>query len=193
MAYSEITNAEIDTDSPLTQTLMTKMRDNPLELLSGATGYMNAGNWVPVDWTFGDQSGDGTIYNRSVDGAATEVDYTLSDGWEYMFIVRIQHSSGASEPLRVEISQDAGSSFIGLVSSGSYASGENTNSVVFFNLPRVDGVGKRCTVWRDGGGISESGTGGGAFDVVKIRFSNSLTITSGTIRAFRRREYITAS
>lgn len=38
MAYSEITNAEIDTDSPLTQTLMTKFRDNPIAIASGDTG-----------------------------------------------------------------------------------------------------------------------------------------------------------
>ncbi len=38
MAYNAITNAEIDTDSPITTSLMTKMRDNPEAIAQGLLG-----------------------------------------------------------------------------------------------------------------------------------------------------------
>lgn len=36
--YTAITNAEIDQDSPVTEPLMTKLRDNPLAIAEGASG-----------------------------------------------------------------------------------------------------------------------------------------------------------
>ena len=39
--YTAITNAEIDQDSPLTETLATKWRDNPLAMFEGSTGAPN--------------------------------------------------------------------------------------------------------------------------------------------------------
>ncbi len=38
MAYTAITNGEIDADSPITVDLMTKMRDNPIAIANGDTG-----------------------------------------------------------------------------------------------------------------------------------------------------------
>jgi hypothetical protein len=36
--YTAITNAELDQDSPLTETLTTKFRDNPIAITEGAAG-----------------------------------------------------------------------------------------------------------------------------------------------------------
>jgi len=37
-AYTTITNSEIDTDSPVTESLMTRMRDNPIAITEGSSG-----------------------------------------------------------------------------------------------------------------------------------------------------------
>lgn len=196
MAYSDITNAEIDTDSPVTQTLMTKLRDNPLEVFSGGTGYMNAGNWVPVDWTFGDQTGDGTIYDFANDGAAATVDYALGNGWEYLFLAKVTHETFAATPrLEFRVSQNAGSTFgSALVTGDTTAQDVISYNIVWLRMPRLDAYAKRVFSIRQGGGTQEAIVTGDAIDQVRFRWSGGESFDENTlIRAFRRREYITAS
>lgn len=201
MAYSEITNAEIDQDSPITQPLMTKMRDNPLSILAGDSGYMNAAAWVPVDWTFSDRSGDGTIYDFLVDGIATQVDYTLENGWEYMFLIDAIHGDNSNTPrVDVKVSQDAGSSFSSTIVNGDTTVDEvRSYNIVYFRNPRLDNYAKEVFLFRQGGGLNESRVTGNAIDQVRFAWSGGQDLNNddadegSVIRAFRRREYFTAS
>lgn len=195
MAYSELTNAEIDPDSPVNQQMLTKLRDNPLEIFSGATGYMNAGNWVPVDWAFGSRSGTGVIYDHSVDGTVANIDYTLEDGWEYIFLVEVEHGDNIDTiNLQVLVSQNNGSTFpsVNLQSQG-IARNTSYGAMVVARLPRVNGIAKRIDLYRSDGNKTDDIITGDAIDKIRFRLTSSESITGGTIRAFRRREYITAS
>lgn len=53
MAYDPIANSEIDTDSPITANLMTRVRDNPLEVCRGAPTALADGEGVAIDYDFG--------------------------------------------------------------------------------------------------------------------------------------------
>ena len=78
--YTTITNAEIDQDSPITQPLLTALRDNPIALAEGAAGapkvqaaalntFVGSGpgtitgldNYVAINFRGGGSSSDGGI------------------------------------------------------------------------------------------------------------------------------------
>lgn len=193
MAYSEITNAEIDTDSPLTQTLMTKLRDNPLFALAG-DGFYNGAGWHPVDWTASDQTGDGLIYDNAVDGNVANVTYALEDGWDYLFMLDgIDVGSAFGSFFLLQDSSD-GSSFSNVISSTELFGGEIVECFFHLTLPRWAGASMpgllHYGLVEDDGNLS-AGTRFMNADVVhSVRFlPSSGTIDEGKIYAFRRREY----
>lgn len=190
MAYSEITNAEIDTDSPITQTLMTKFRDNPIIALAGEALY-NGSSWHPVDWTSSDQTGDGLIYDNAVDGDVASVTYALEDGWDYLLVLDgIGHDSALNdESIQVQDSSD-GSTFSTIGSSNSFPSANVLNACVSLITPRNSTV--------TAPGVCNFISGNNSFDRLltyeithSIRFtiSGGDSIDAGKIYAFRRREY----
>lgn len=193
MAYSEITNAEIDTDSPITQTLMTKLRDNPLFALSGA-GFYNGAGWHPVDWTASDQTGDGLIYDNAVDGDVANVTYALEDGWDYLFMLdEIDVGDPFGVSFRLQDSSD-GSSFSNVISSTELSANETLECFFHLTLPRWSGASMpgflHYGLVEDDGNFS-AGTRFMNADVVhSVRFlPSSGDIDGGKIYAFRRREY----
>lgn len=193
MAYSEITNAEIDTDSPITQTLMTKFRDNPLFALSGA-GFYNGAGWHPVDWTASDQTGDGLIYDNAVDGSVASVTYALADGWDYLFMLDgIDVGSSFGRFFRLEDSPD-GSSFSSVISSTELFADETVECFFHLTLPRWSGAAMPGFLhygFVEDDGALAAGTRFMNADVIhSVRFLPSAgTIDGGKIYAFRRREY----
>jgi len=90
MAYSAITNAEIDQDSPVTQTLMTKYRDNILAVKG------------MVFLASSDASGDATL-------DFTAFDASLYDA--YLFILANVVPATDTVQLYLRTSTDGGSSF----------------------------------------------------------------------------------
>ena len=63
--YTAIPNADIDQDSPVTQPLMTALRDNPIAITEGATG---APRIVAAAIEGGASSTDGQVYYSEGDG-----------------------------------------------------------------------------------------------------------------------------
>lgn len=63
--YTSIPNSDIDQDSPVTQPLMTALRDNPIAITEGATG---APRIVAAGIEGGDVSAAGEVYYSEGDG-----------------------------------------------------------------------------------------------------------------------------
>ena len=72
--YTSIPNADIDQDSPVTQTLMTALRDNPIAITEGASG---APRIVAAGIEGGDSSTSGQVYVSDGDGTGT---WALAEG-----------------------------------------------------------------------------------------------------------------
>lgn len=66
--YTSIPNSDIDQDSPVTQPLMTALRDNPIAITEGATG---APRIVAAGIEGGDVSAAGEVYYSDGDGTGT--------------------------------------------------------------------------------------------------------------------------
>ncbi|MCP3946314.1 hypothetical protein [Herbaspirillum sp.] len=83
-SYTTITNGEIDQDSPVTQPLMTAMRDNPLAVAeSDPTAPFAAFAWQIEDGA----GGTDPIWAHATDGsAATITTPDFDSGWEYMLL-----------------------------------------------------------------------------------------------------------
>jgi len=105
MAYSAITNAEIDQDSPITQTLMTKYRDN---IILAAEGL-----WHPYDRTEPDGSADGVFYDHAVDGDVASVETPdFAAGYDYLIIMDgLSHNLGVSTAIRIELYKDTDAAY----------------------------------------------------------------------------------
>lgn len=87
-AWVDIPNGDIDQDSPVTQPLVTALRDNPIAIAEGTTAApVNRAAWHPFDMVLVGDGNDGVIYDFAVDGAvATLVSPDFEDGYEYMFL-----------------------------------------------------------------------------------------------------------
>jgi len=72
--YTSIPNSDIDQDSPVTQPLMTALRDNPIAITEGASG---APRIVAAAIEGGDVSTSGQVYVSDGDGTGT---WALSEG-----------------------------------------------------------------------------------------------------------------
>lgn len=83
-AYTTITNGEIDQNSPITQPLMTALRDNPTAIAeTDTTAPMNRTAWHIEDGT----GGTDPIYDHAVDGDMSNIATPTFDSmWEYMLI-----------------------------------------------------------------------------------------------------------
>ncbi len=83
-SYTTITTGEIDQDSPVTQPLMTAMRDNPLAVAeSDPTAPFAAFAWQIEDGA----GGTDPIWDHATDGSvATITTPDFESGWEYMLL-----------------------------------------------------------------------------------------------------------
>jgi hypothetical protein len=63
-AYLPILNSEIDPESPITESLMQRLRDNPIAIVEGSTGAPVA---TPGNFSIGGSGADGVISNATPD------------------------------------------------------------------------------------------------------------------------------
>ncbi|NBT32929.1 MAG: hypothetical protein EBT13_13790 [Rhodobacteraceae bacterium] len=110
-SYTAIANSEVDSDSPVTDTLVTRLRDNPLAIAEGASGapFLSSG-WHNYD---GAQALT-AIYDFSVHGSvATIVSPNFADGWEYQFIFDglTNASGGSTEDFNVELYRETSAAY----------------------------------------------------------------------------------
>jgi len=82
--YTAITDGQIDQDSPITQPLMTAMRDNPIAIAERATGAPYVENsWYPYNSTSVGND-DGLVYDHAVDGNISLLQLpALEAGYDY--------------------------------------------------------------------------------------------------------------
>ena len=82
--YSTIADGQIDQDSPMTQPLLTALRDNPIAIAERASGAPFIQHmWHPYDADFSGD-GDGVIYDHSVDGDVFSFESpTFEAGFDY--------------------------------------------------------------------------------------------------------------
>lgn len=104
MAWVTITNGQIDTDSPVTQPLMTAIRDN---VSAAAVGDANApitrAGWHPYNAIDVDDGADGEIYDGAVDGSVSSVSSpAFEDGYDYAFILDAVTPIASSTEFRIE-------------------------------------------------------------------------------------------
>ncbi len=120
-SYSAIANSEIDQDSPVTEPLLTKIRDNPIAISEGATGApIDQAMWHPYDSTAVSDGNDGLIYDHAVDGTvSTIVSPDFVDGYEYLFLVEgLSYTLGASSNLTLEFYEETNAAYSGATTLG---------------------------------------------------------------------------
>lgn len=201
-SYTAITNAEIDADSPVTQPLMTAMRDNPIAISEGSTNApVNQTQWHPYDMVLVGDGNDGKFYDFAVDGASSAIETpAFADGYEYA-IRFLNFSISATNTVSVEIYSATDGTWVTLDSASLNA----TYSCVGFieiRLPRVAANG-----WGGFWAVSLSDTTGGAVmsgattaDAVgstrskvskaRVAIAGGGAADAGSLYLYRRREFV---
>lgn len=126
--YSTITDGQVDQDSPITQPLMTALRDNPIAIAEGAAGAPKiAESWRALETT----SSNGLI--------VPDVDLGEGVRAEVTGFGTVQ---GGTLALKVSISSDNGATFVSevVIDSVSEPAGDqqaslNTNGTFLFDRP----------------------------------------------------------
>jgi len=121
--YSAITSSEIDADSPITDALLAKFRDNPIAINEGATGapYVQTA-WHPYNSTAVGDGNTGRLWDFATDGAVIEViTPTFASGYEYRLRM-VGLSASASGNLLAQFYTNAGA-YTSSLTLGSVAAG----------------------------------------------------------------------
>ncbi|HAF38622.1 MAG TPA: hypothetical protein DCG72_06510 [Gammaproteobacteria bacterium] len=205
--WLEIANGDVDQDSPVTQPLMTGLRDNVRAAAEGATGapVLSAG-WHPFDKGDTDSTEVGDVYDFSDDGTVSTITSpTFEDGYEYAFIFDGISSSNASvTAMNILLYRDTTAAYSSAIP---VMSGLTSNTELIFGtlqvqLPRV-ARWMHSTKWIAEGhtiigstltltsGVDATISTAAKQTVSAARFSFDLgSFDAGTIRMIRRREYI---
>lgn len=112
-SYVAIPDNNIDQDSPITQPLMTALRDNPISIAEGANGapYMQTA-WHPYNGLLVGDGNTGRIYNEPTDGAVTNI--TTPDfetGYDYQIVLASIDSGLGSFGFRFSVFCEAGAAW----------------------------------------------------------------------------------
>ena len=199
--YTAIPNADIDQDSPLTQTLLTLNRDNPIAMAEGSDNApVVAAGWHPYDQVEMGDGADGLIYDFSVDGGTANVEAgTFDDGYEYrMYLDGLEHASGSSVSLIVALYRATDAAWSGnitfsgsSVTTGSRVSGDVialvphlVKKVHMANINVAYGTGASLTGDSDSGGVYYATSQ--KITNMRVGF-NGTTITAGKVYLYRRR------
>lgn len=120
--YTGITNAQVDVDSPVTQTLMTLLRDNPISVFEGDSTAPR----IAEKWAMG------------LGGLNTATDFINLSGWP-AFIFQFKTYRGISAGnVTLALSDDNGSTFA--TASTLYSNTGNTGYEAVMHLDRVTGA-----------------------------------------------------
>ena len=209
--FTAIANAEIDADSPVTTTLMQAYRDNNAATAEGSTNapVIMAG-WHPYDLTTVGGSEDGEVWDQATDGSVASVTINFDSGFEYMIEFRSISGNSGTYDLDIEFYKVTDAAWTTATRTagtgstvGALTSGNNYTGLLYIPFPRVDTINFhwrwiRALASDSTGGIATDGTAdeGPIFDATyqdadKCRVSpSSGNFDAGTIRVYRRREYI---
>ncbi len=122
--YTAIAGTEIDAESPVTEELMTRLRDNPIAITEGATGAPRVLG-IALDGVyagFGYQTSTAVTAFTGLTGAQwIRVDFTLLAG-------------ATSAALQIAFSNDGGGSYGSYQNMASASSGTSVMGVAFINI-----------------------------------------------------------
>lgn len=133
--YTNVPNSDVDQDSPITQPLLTALRDNPTATVEGASGAPYAFlNWHPYDGVSVGGSEAGEIYNSATDGAVgSVVTPDFVDGYEYGLILDgFGSNSGTDGTLDFTVTFDDATTMVGTISPLGTL-GARTGAVAYLN------------------------------------------------------------
>lgn len=197
-SYTDILNSEIDTDSPVTQPLWTKTRDNPIAISEGASGspVIRAG-WHPFDQVEMDDGNDGLIYDFSVDGSqAWAASSTFTDGYEYRFYAEEIENGGAGTFFEVQVFLETDAAWQSAAKYGSFAASDRVTSETFIPVPNMAKTSHMVSGFAVGGSgaaLSGAGFAGGVYDATSQKVSaarvgfTGANLTAGRVYLYRRR------
>lgn len=196
--YTGLPNGDIDQDSPVTQELLTTLRDDPIAMAEGATGApVTAAGWHPYNSTL-NGTGDGKIYDFAVHGAVASVETpAFEDGYEYMIIVDGMSKGGGTVDFTISLYREttgAYSSAYALISatSSAYVSGY-IELLLFRKALLLHIIRQHLSIVTSTTPISTTGYGGVTFahsgaqkiSKAKLGFAPSNT-TAGKLFLYRR-------
>lgn len=190
--WRDIATSETDAESPVTETLMAALANNPVALAEGASGApVSVAGWHPYNQAEYQDGSTGLFYDFSVDGAVANIDTpNFQNGYEYRVIYEaVQWASGGTP--RIDFLNQTTLSYV----TGAYTSNAGLNTDVFYgdleiplarlnrNLHMIHGPIR----WVDGGGIASwiSVTAGLAsgFTAQKVRAVRLTTTLGGNTSA----------
>ena len=204
-AWDAITNAEIIQDKPVTQTLMTKMRDNPIAIAEGASGApIVATGWHPYDMVDVGDGADGKIYDYSVDGGVTTlVTPDFADGYEYAFNFVGMSVASSNLQLFVEGYMETSAAYDTAHAITSTVAAANTLDILLEfpsvrrSLYRHVFIHKHSTVYT-GAALASVTLGAVQYvsdltrqKLTRLRFGFAQTTDAGQVFMYRRRNYTT--
>ena len=135
--YTTIANGAIDQDSPVTQTLMQALRDNPIAITEGASGAPRV-NYAALDMYIT----EGTA-SRSTSGTSNIVTVTGLDDLGYILVnsdIATSTSDSINLTLRYETSTDNGSSFASAITFASFVQVDQIYSAIIDCTGTVNAV-----------------------------------------------------
>jgi hypothetical protein len=200
--WTDIANGTIDQDSPVTQPLLTALRDNPIAIAEGSSGApLVATGWHPYNKTDTDGTEDGKLYDFATDGLVGSLETpAFADGYEYaLFFKALGENAGVGNTLEVELYRQTDAAYTTLVVSQPLAGGSTTvTGFLRIVYPRVSKVGHGVQ-WE--GPLQETSATDASLDasfydatvqkISKARISwTSGSIDAGQIFLLRRREFI---
>jgi len=200
--YTAIPNSSVDTDSPVTQDLMTLLRDNPIAISEGASGapYTSPG-WHPDRETLVG-AGKADFYS----GGVTSVESpNFEAGYDYKVVVRDFSVSLTLGDLYIEGLDDSGPTWRTLVTASSLDASHFLFGEIIFPAPKESNKVKGCYLpvgLHSSTGIEyrPEGTGGVygqtasfyTFTRMRLRLQSGVT-DNGNLYLYRRRNFYDGS
>jgi hypothetical protein len=203
--YRSIAGSETDANSPVTQTLMEALADNPTAIAEGATDapVVNAG-WHPYDNIIMGDGNDGVFYDHSVDGNVSSVETpTFVDGYEYMVVITELSPTASAQSLEIQLHEETDNAYnlTITIGGGGIQLNEKLYSRVYTELPRLarevhmlraDTVHTvSSTNFAGSNNVQGSDFGSSQkADKIRIRWTTA-DIDGGKMYLFRRRDHLT--
>lgn len=197
--YRSISGSEVDADSPVTQTLMEALADNPTAIAEGATDApVVAAGWHPYNAVLVGDGNDGEFYDNATDGNAAFVDTPdFEDGYEYKVIFDEVTQTGVSpSEFRCDFFDEDGTLQVDDITILTTSSNTGLSGFVETVLPRKSTTGH--TGFSSAVNSSDSAVNAinGKFSSAKklknIRFEyDAGTINGGKMFLYRRLDYTT--
>jgi len=200
--YTAIPNGSVDTDSPVTQDLMTLLRDNPIAISEGASGapYTSPG-WHPDRETLvGASKAD--FYSGGVSSVESP---NFQAGYDYKVVMRDFSVTGALSSLFIEGLDDSGPTWRTLVTASSLDTSHFLFGEIIFPAAKESNKVKGCHlplglhssigteyIAEGTGGVYAQSASFFAFTRMRIRLSTGVT-DNGNLYLYRRRNFYDGS